>query len=84
MSKTNIRAVVTTDVKSVKFELSGKQIKSFTDGAAPFALHGDSGSGNFYYGNWNPPALGTYTLKATPSAGTTTGAAKTITFTIVK
>jgi hypothetical protein len=84
LSKANIRAVVTTDVKSVKFELTGKQIKTSTDGAAPFALHGDSGSGNFYYGNWNPPALGTYTLKATPSAGTTAGAAKTITFTIVK
>lgn len=84
LKKANIRAVVTTDVKSVKFELSGKQSKTFTDAAAPFALHGDSGSGNFYYGNWNPPALGTYTLKATPSAGTTAGAAKTITFTIVK
>jgi hypothetical protein len=84
LSKTNIRAVVTTDVKSVKFELTGKQIKTFTDGAAPFALHGDSGSGNYYYGNWNPPALGTYTLKATPYAGTTAGTAKTITFTIVK
>ncbi len=84
LKKANIRAVVTTDVKSVKFQLSGKQSKTFTDAAAPFALHGDNGSGNFYYGNWNPPALGTYTLKATPSAGTTAGAAKTITFTIVK
>ena len=84
VSKANIRAVVSSDVKSVKFELSGKQSKTFTDAAAPFALHGDSGSGNFFYGNWAPPALGTYTLKVTPSAGTTTGAVKTITFTIVK
>ncbi len=22
--------------------------------------------GNFFYGNWAPPALGTYTLKVTP------------------
>jgi hypothetical protein len=84
LSKTNIRAVVTTDVKGVKFVMSGKQSKSSTDAAAPFALHGDNGSGNFYYGNWNPPALGTYTLKATAYAGTTVGATKTITFTIVK
>jgi hypothetical protein len=84
VSKGNIRAVVTSDIKKVKFELSGKQIKTYTDEAAPFALHGDSGSGNFYYGNWAPPALGTYTLKVTPYAGTTAGAAKTITFTIVQ
>jgi hypothetical protein len=84
IAKANIRAVTTSDAKSVKFELSGQQSKSYTDGAAPFALHGDSGSGNFYYGNWNPPAVGTYTLKATPYAGTTAGTAKTITFTIVK
>jgi hypothetical protein len=51
-------------------------------------LHGDDGSGNFFYGNWNPPALGIYTLKATPyssnDAGGTAGTSKTITFTIVK
>src|ERR1044072_8713928 len=82
LSKANIRAVVTSDVKSVKFELSGKQSKTSTDDAAPFALHGDDGDGNFYYGNWNPPATGTYTLKATPYSGTTAGTAKTITFTI--
>ena len=84
LSKANIRAVVSTGVTSVKFELSGKQSKTFTDEAAPFALHGDNGSGNFYYGNWAPPAAGTYTLKVTPYAGTTAGVAKTITFTIVK
>jgi hypothetical protein len=84
LSKINIRAVATTDAKSVKFALSGQQSKSYTDGAAPFALHGDDGDGNFYYGNWNPPATGTYTLKATPYSGTTAGTAKTITFTIVK
>ncbi|MCS3800612.1 polysaccharide lyase [Niastella sp. OAS944] len=80
LSKANIRAVVTSDVKSVKFELSGKQSKTSTDDAAPFALHGDDGDGNFFYGNWAPPALGTYTLKVTPNVG----AVKTITFTIAK
>src|ERR1044072_9419502 len=78
LSKANIRAVVSSGVTSVKFELSGKQSKTATDEAAPFALHGDDGSGNFYYGNWAPPALGTYTLKVTPYAGTTAGTVKTI------
>ena len=83
LSKANIRAVVSGG-SSVKFELSGKQSKTATDDAAPFALHGDDGDGNYFYDNWNPPALGTYTLKATPYSGTTAGTAKTITFTIVK
>ena len=88
LTKANIRAVVSGTAGSVRLVLSGKQSKSFTDDAAPYALHGDDGSGNFYYGNWNPPALGTYTITATPytaaGAAGTAGAAKTITFTIVK
>lgn len=84
VAKANIRAVVSSDVKSVKFELSGKQSKTTTDAAAPFALHGDDGKGNFFYGNWAPIPTGTYTLKVTPYNGTTAGAAKTITFTVVK
>jgi hypothetical protein len=88
LEKANIRAVLSQDAGSVKFALSGLQSKTYTDNSAPYALHGDSGSGNFYYGNWNPPALGTYTLTATPypsdNASGTAGAAKTITFTIVK
>jgi len=81
----NIRAVTSGTIASVKFELSGAQSKTATDAAAPFALMGDDGNGNYYYGNWNPPALGTYTLKATPydSKGVA-GASKTITFTISK
>jgi hypothetical protein len=87
--KANIRAVTyPSTLGSVKFELSGAQSKSSYDNKAPYALHGDDGLGNFYYGNWNPPALGTYTLKATPYADDdlkgTIGTAKTITFTIVK
>jgi hypothetical protein len=87
--KVNIRAnTSTSEVGSVKLQLSGKQSRTYTDDKAPFALHGDNGSGNFYYGNWNPPSLGTYTLKATPytsdDAKGTAGASKTITFTITK
>jgi hypothetical protein len=85
--KANIRAVTyPSTLGSVKFELSGAQSKTSYDNKAPYALHGDDGSGNFYYGNWNPPALGTYTLKATPYTDDdlkgTAGTAKTITFTI--
>jgi hypothetical protein len=84
LTKANIRAVASSTATSVKFELSGTQSKTSTDVAAPFALHGDDGNGNFFYGNWNPPATGTYTLKATPYTGTTAGTVKTITFTIAK
>lgn len=81
----NIRALTAGTIANVKFELSGAQSQTSTDAAAPYALMGDNGSGNYYYGNWNPPALGTYTLKATPydSKGVA-GVAKTITFTFTK
>ncbi|PVY40662.1 T9SS type A sorting domain-containing protein, partial [Pontibacter virosus] len=72
-------------VGSVKFELSGAQSKTFTDSKAPYALHGDNGRGNYHYGNWNPPATGAYTLKATPYTGSkatgTAGTPLTINFT---
>jgi hypothetical protein len=78
----NVRAITSGTIANVKFELSGAQSKTSTDAAAPYALMGDDGNGNYYYGNWNPPALGTYTLKATPydSKGVA-GVSKTITFT---
>ncbi|WP_207513896.1 polysaccharide lyase [Longitalea luteola] len=88
LEKVNIRAVTSGEVGSVKLELSGQQSDSYTDNRSPFALHGDDGYGNFYYGNWNPPPVGTYTLKATPyssdNASGTAGASRTITFTIVR
>lgn len=89
LAKVNIRAVISsTEPGSVKFSLSGPQSKNYTDNKAPFALHGDNGSGNFYYGSWDPPAVGTYTLKATPyssdNASGTAGTSTTITFTITK
>lgn len=88
LKKANIRAVTSGDVSSVKMELSGEQNKTYTDNSAPFALHGDNGDGNFYYGNWYPPELGTYTLKAIPypsnNASGTAGTSRTITFTIVR
>ncbi|AEW03316.1 hypothetical protein Niako_7095 [Niastella koreensis GR20-10] len=81
----NVRAVTSGTIANVKFELSGAQSKTSTDAAAPFALMGDDGNGNYFYGNWNPPALGTYTLKATPyDAKGVPGVSKTITFTFSK
>ncbi|WP_266205194.1 polysaccharide lyase [Pontibacter kalidii] len=82
-TKLNIQANASSSVENVKFELSGAQSKTYTDKAAPFALHGDDGNGNFYYGNWNPPAAGTYTLKATPYTNGQAGTPVSITFTIV-
>jgi len=88
LSKVNIRAVTSGDIGSVRFELSGEQTKTYTDNRSPFALHGDNGNGNYYYGNWYPPETGTYTLKATPYTSDyalgNVGISKTITFTIVK
>ncbi|MBX0335444.1 T9SS type A sorting domain-containing protein, partial [Pontibacter sp. HSC-14F20] len=56
--------------------------------AAPYALHGDDGRGNYYFGNWNPPATGTYTLTATPYAGANgtgvAGTPLTISFNVVE
>jgi hypothetical protein len=88
LEKVNIRAITSGDVSSVKLEISGQESDSYTDNTAPFALHGDNGYGNYYYGNWYPPALGTYTLKATPYpsnyASGTAGSSKTVTFTFVR
>ncbi|WP_342039365.1 InlB B-repeat-containing protein [Pontibacter indicus] len=86
-TKLNIRANTSPGaVGSVRFELSGAQSKTFVDNQAPYALHGDDGAGNYYYGNWNPPATGTYTLTATPYSGPratgTAGTPLTITFTL--
>lgn len=89
IKKCNIRANTAPAILgSVKFELSGKQSHKSHDNKAPYALFGDDGNGNFYYGNWNPPAYGTYKLTATPYSGDdmsgTVGTPKTITFTITK
>jgi hypothetical protein len=87
LNKVNIRVTTTTPSASVKMELSGPTYRRYTDSESPYALHGDDDDGNYYYGNWDPPALGTYTLKATPytedDAEGTAGISKTITFTFV-
>ncbi|RDC64210.1 Xanthomonalisin [Adhaeribacter pallidiroseus] len=81
----NIRANTNpVKVGSVKFALSGPQTKATTETGAPYALFGDV-SGN--YNNWSP-AVGSYTLKATPysaSGGTgAVGTPLTITFQVVR
>lgn len=66
LAKLNIRANSTSNLGSVKFELTGPQKRTFIDNAAPYSLMGDDGLGNYFYGTWAPPPTGTYTLKATP------------------
>ncbi|RAK00575.1 putative Ig domain-containing protein, partial [Larkinella arboricola] len=72
-----------TLVGSVKMELTGRQTKTQTETAAPYALFGDTDGD---YRNWTP-TTGSYTLKATPytEAGGkgTAGKALTINFTVV-
>jgi hypothetical protein len=87
-TKCNIRAVTTPGTSSVLFKLTGQQTRTFIDNKSPYALQGDDGSGNYYYGTWNPPALGTYTLLAESysedNAKGNKGISKKITFTIIK
>jgi hypothetical protein len=77
-----------TSYKSVKFELTGPQKYTFTDNGLPFALFGDDNRGNYYYGIWKPPTVGTYTLKATPYTGSKidrySRSSSVITFTFAK
>ncbi|GAB3163293.1 PKD domain-containing protein [Telluribacter humicola] len=80
----NIRAITSpSTVGSVKFVLSGTQSWTLTESVAPYAMTGDN-SGN--YNAWTP-AVGDYSLTATPytgaSAGGTTGNQLTIGFTVI-
>jgi len=88
-TKLNIRANATPEIKSAVLVLSGTQAKTVKDKGVPFTLQGDAGNGsNYNYGNWNPPALGAYTLKVTPyalaNAAGTPGIAATINFTFTQ
>jgi hypothetical protein len=82
--KLTIRANTAGNVTSVKFELSGKQSKTVTDKAVPFALWGDNGRGDYWYGSWSPPAIGSYTLKATPYSGGVAATPVIIKFSFIK
>ncbi|MCJ8164629.1 DUF4082 domain-containing protein [Pontibacter sp. E15-1] len=80
----NIRANTSpSKVGSVKFNLTGTQTKSVTESVAPYALFGDDTRGSYYA--W-APAVGSYTLQATPYEGSkATGAAGiaiTLSFTV--
>ncbi|MFD1141086.1 putative Ig domain-containing protein [Larkinella insperata] len=79
-----IRAVTSPQaVGSVRLVLSGKQNRTQTDNAAPYALFGDK-SGD--YNAWTP-ALGRYSLTATPYTGSGAtgqpGTPLTLAFTVV-
>ncbi|WP_299759948.1 polysaccharide lyase [uncultured Pontibacter sp.] len=83
--KLNFRADLKSGVGSVKFELSGAMNRTYTDNAAPHAMFGDNGKGNYYYGNLTMPE-GNYTLTATPYSGAkgtgTAGTPVTVKFTV--
>ncbi|MBH8569783.1 InlB B-repeat-containing protein [Microvirga sp. STS02] len=72
----NIRATTNpATVGSVVFALSGTQTRSQTESVAPYALFGDDVAGKF--NSWTP-AVGNYTLTATPyTAGSGSGTAGT-------
>src|SRR5205814_7171230 len=79
----NVRANTSpATVGSVVFALTGTQINNRTESSAPYSLFGDN------TGNYNPwtPAVGSYTLKATPfsaaSGSGTAGTALTINFSV--
>ena len=79
----NIRYNPGSGTSSVVFTLSGAQSRRQTESGLPYALFGDR-SGNY---NACIPALGSYTLKATPysenSGSGTAGSSLTINFTVV-
>ncbi|WP_242916762.1 T9SS type A sorting domain-containing protein [Pontibacter liquoris] len=75
----NIRATTNTTVGSVQFVMSGTGSKTATETLAPYDLMGDTGS-------WTP-AVGNYTLKATPYTGAKAtgdaGTALSVSFTVI-
>jgi hypothetical protein len=80
----NIRAITNpASVGSVKFALSGAQVKNTTETGAPYALYGDK-DGN--YNAW-VPAVGSFTLVATPYTGAggggTAGTPLSLSFSVV-
>ncbi|MGV3641164.1 MAG: heparin lyase I family protein [Adhaeribacter sp.] len=83
--KVSIRAYPTS-AASVKFALTGSKNYTYIDNASPFAIFGDNGKGNYYYGTYIP--VGSYTLTVTPYSGTkgtgTAGTPTVVKFTITK
>ncbi|SOD80271.1 choice-of-anchor Q domain-containing protein [Spirosoma fluviale] len=74
-----------TEVGSVVFQLSGQQTRQQVENIAPYALFGDDNKGSYL--PWTP-ALGSYTLTATPyseAGGTGTASTPlTVSFTVVE
>jgi hypothetical protein len=64
-NKLNFKANVgsNSSIQSVKFKLEGSNSHSYLDSAPPYALFGDDGKGNYYFGKILPQ--GTYKLTAT-------------------
>lgn len=80
--KLSIRASVTSGFNGeVHFKLSGANNHTYKDRKAPFALFGDDGRGDYYFGTGLP--RGSYTLEATPyTSDGKAGKVKMIKFTV--
>ncbi|RDC62761.1 T9SS type A sorting domain-containing protein [Adhaeribacter pallidiroseus] len=76
----NVRANTNTNAVSLAFRLSGQQTLSRSEGGAPYSVFGDS---NGDYKNW-VPALGDYTLSATPSINGVAGTPLVVKFRVIK
>jgi hypothetical protein len=85
LTKVNIRANPSATAGNTNFVLTGPQSRTYSDNKLPYALMGDDGLGNYFFGVWGPPTKGSYTLKATPtSTAGVAGTSSTIHFTITK
>lgn len=67
-------------IGKIKFELTGARNNTRTESSPPFALFGDDGKGNYYFGSGLAP--GNYSLTATPIIGNVNGISKTVKFQI--
>ncbi|WP_171017355.1 malectin domain-containing carbohydrate-binding protein [Maribacter sp. ACAM166] len=74
----NIRANSTSDVKSVRMQLTGTLAKTATENFAPYALYGDS-SGNYAAQAF---VIGNYNLTANPYSGSSLGGTPGIALTV--
>jgi hypothetical protein len=84
--KVSIRADFQTQVGSTKFEVTGAKNYTYIDDNQPYALFGDNGDGNYYYGSYLP--VGSYTMTVTPYSGKegsgTAGTPVKVSFTITE
>lgn len=82
--KMSIRANTSSSFRGeIRFKLSGARNHTYIDSSAPFALFGDNGRGDYFFGGGL--SRGSYTLEATPYSGNSkAGETAVIKFTVKK